>query len=137
MGIMKSSNKGMFKSSGEPKAEKPSAAKKVKLFAEGGLEGSGTTITDDKGRPYISEINRPKPKPTPTPTPRPTPGKAKGGKFNWIKKAIGKPGALHKALGVPMGTKIPASKLAKAASGSGKVAKEARLAQTLGKMKKK
>ena len=55
---------------------------------------------------------------------------------DWIKKAIGKPGALHKALGVPQGTKIPAGKLAKAAKSSGKIGKEARLAQTLKGFKK-
>jgi hypothetical protein len=53
----------------------------------------------------------------------------------WIQKAIKHPGALHKALGVPKGEKIPASKLSKAAAGSGKTAKQARLAQTLKKMK--
>ena len=30
----------------------------------------------------------------------------------WIQKAIKKPGALHKELGVPAGKKIPAKKLA-------------------------
>ena len=33
----------------------------------------------------------------------------------WIQKAIKRPGALHKKLGVPEGQKIPAKKLAKAA----------------------
>jgi hypothetical protein len=37
-------------------------------------------------------------------------------KKKWMQKAFGKnPGALHRALGVPEGEKIPASKLAKAA----------------------
>ena len=53
---------------------------------------------------------------------------------NWIKGAIKHPGALHKALGVPMGKKIPASKLAAAAKKGGKLGKRARLAQTLKKM---
>ena len=53
---------------------------------------------------------------------------------NWIKKAIKKPGALHKELGVPMGKKIPSGKLAKAAKAGGKLGKRARLAQTLKKM---
>lgn len=52
----------------------------------------------------------------------------------WISKAIKKPGALHKQLGVPEGKKIPAKKLAKAASASGKLGQRARLAQTLSKM---
>ena len=57
---------------------------------------------------------------------------AKGG---WIKNAIKKPGALHKQLGVPVGEKIPAKKLAKAAKASGKLGQRARLAETLKKMK--
>jgi hypothetical protein len=54
----------------------------------------------------------------------------------WIKQAIKRPGQLHRDLGVPQGQKIPAGKVAKAAAGSGAVAKRARLAQTLGKMNK-
>ena len=57
----------------------------------------------------------------------------------WIQNAI-KPqnrGALHKELGVPAGEKIPAKKLAKAASAGGVEGKRARLAETLGKMRKK
>jgi hypothetical protein len=49
----------------------------------------------------------------------------------WIQKAIKKPGALHKQLGVPEDEKIPASKLAAAAKKGGKLGKRARLAQTL------
>lgn len=56
---------------------------------------------------------------------------------DWIKGAIGKPGALHKALGVSQGEKIPAKKLDKAAGKSGKVGAEARLAKTLRGFKKK
>jgi len=52
----------------------------------------------------------------------------------WIQKAIKKPGALHKELGVPAGKKIPAAKVAKAAKKPGKTGQRARLAQTLGKM---
>lgn len=55
----------------------------------------------------------------------------------WISKAIKKPGALHKQMGVPEGKKIPAKKLAAAAAKPGKLGQRARLAQTLGKMKKK
>ena len=50
---------------------------------------------------------------------------------NWIQKAIKKPGALHKQLGVPAGKKIPAGKLAAAAKKPGKLGQRARLAQTL------
>jgi hypothetical protein len=52
----------------------------------------------------------------------------------WIAKAIKKPGALHKEMGVPEGKKIPAKKLAKAAKSKGKMGKRARLAETLKKM---
>lgn len=54
----------------------------------------------------------------------------------WIQKAIEKPGALHKQLGVPSGEKIPAGKLAAAAEKGGKLGKRARLAMTLRKLKK-
>lgn len=56
---------------------------------------------------------------------------------NFIKKAIKHPGALHKELGVPQGQKIPKSKIAKAAKAGGKLGQRARLAETLGKMRKK
>jgi hypothetical protein len=50
---------------------------------------------------------------------------------NFIAGAIKKPGALHADLGVPMGKKIPAGKLAAAAKASGKLGERARFAQTL------
>ena len=52
----------------------------------------------------------------------------------WIQKAKIKKGALHKDLGVPMGKKIPKSKLKAAAKKKGKVGKRARLAMTFAKM---
>ena len=55
----------------------------------------------------------------------------------WIQKAIKKPGALKKSLGVKKGEKIPAGKLAKAAEKGGKMGQRARLAETLRGMKKK
>lgn len=56
-------------------------------------------------------------------------------KQKFIQKAIKKPGALHKELGVPEGEKIPKSKLEAAAKkGNTKLAKRARLAMTLEKM---
>lgn len=58
------------------------------------------------------------------------------GKEKWIQNAIKKPGALHREMGVPMGSKIPAKALSKAASSSGLLGKRARLAQTLNKMHK-
>jgi hypothetical protein len=62
--------------------------------------------------------------------------KKSGGK--WIQKAVGKNvGGLHKSLGVKPGVKIPKSKITAAAKKGGKVGKQARLALTLGKFKKK
>lgn len=56
---------------------------------------------------------------------------------NWISKAIGKPGALHKQMGVPIGKNIPKGKLAKAAKKKGVLGKRARLAETLAKFNKR
>ena len=50
---------------------------------------------------------------------------------NWIAAATKNKGALHRALGVPQGKKIPESKLEKAAESGGKLGKQARLAETL------
>lgn len=52
---------------------------------------------------------------------------------NWIGGAIKHHGALHKALGVPMGQKIPRSKINRAAGAGGTLGRRARLAQTLSK----
>jgi len=49
----------------------------------------------------------------------------------WIQKAIKKPGALHRELGVPADKKIPAKKLEKASHAKGKLGQRARLAKTL------
>jgi len=54
----------------------------------------------------------------------------------WIQAAIGKPGALHRELGVPAGKKIPAKKLARAARAPGVLGRRARLAETLKGFKK-
>ena len=62
----------------------------------------------------------------------------KGGSTDkWIQKAIKKPGALREQLGAKAGKPIPAKKLAAAAKKPGKMGQRARLAQTLGKMRKK
>jgi hypothetical protein len=50
---------------------------------------------------------------------------------NFIKGAIKHPGALHKELGVPQGQKIPAKKMASAASKGGLLGKRARFAEEL------
>lgn len=55
----------------------------------------------------------------------------------WIQKAIKKPGALRKTLGVKKGKTIPVKKLKKLAKGKGITAKRARLALTLKKLNKK
>ncbi len=52
-------------------------------------------------------------------------------KRKWIAGATKKKGALHKALHVPEGEKIPQSKLKAAEKKGGKVGREARLAETL------
>ena len=53
----------------------------------------------------------------------------------WIQKSgIDKPGhkgALHRALGVPEGQKIPASKLEEAAKSKGRLGRMARMAQNM------
>lgn len=57
---------------------------------------------------------------------------------NWIAGATKNKGALHRALGVPEGQKIPAKKMAKAAKSSSPVMKKrVALAKTLGKLRKK
>jgi len=55
----------------------------------------------------------------------------------WIQEAIQKPGSLRKALGVKKGQKIPKKKLEAAAKKKGKLGQRARLAKTLGKLRKK
>ncbi len=62
--------------------------------------------------------------------------KPKKKKLN-IKKAIKKPGALRKSLGIKKGKTIPASKLKKAAKSKGKLGQRARFAMTLKKLRKK
>mgnify|MGYP003135717314 CR=1 FL=1 len=65
---------------------------------------------------------------------------AKGGRVEakdgkWIQKAVKKPGALRKSLGIKKGKKIPAKKLAAAAKKKGKLGQRARLAMTFKKMR--
>jgi hypothetical protein len=56
----------------------------------------------------------------------------------WIQKALpsSSKGKLHEELHIPMGKKIPAKKLAKAAKAKGVEGKRARLAETLKKLHK-
>jgi hypothetical protein len=54
----------------------------------------------------------------------------------FIQKAIKKPGALHKELGIPQGKKIPAKKLNAAAKKGGKLGQRARFAKTLKGLRK-
>lgn len=59
-------------------------------------------------------------------------------KANWIAKATANKGGLHRSLGVPAGTKIPAKAINKAArSNNPTVAKQASLAKTLSKLRNK
>ena len=61
-----------------------------------------------------------------------SPARAKRPKIKkWIAGAIGKPGALHAALGVPSDEKIPLRKLKAVDQGNSPLAKRARLAETL------
>lgn len=56
----------------------------------------------------------------------------------WIQKAIKRPGALHKALGVPEREKIPTAKIKKAEhSKNPTLRKQATLADTLSKLRRK
>lgn len=63
-------------------------------------------------------------------------GKSSGGGKKFIQGAIKHPGALHKALGVPMGKKIPAKKMNAAAKKGGLMGQRARFAKTLAKLHK-
>ena len=60
---------------------------------------------------------------------------AEGGK--WIKGAIKEKGGLHRSLGIPEGKDIPEKEKEEAAKRPGKVGKQARLALTLEKLRKK
>ena len=61
----------------------------------------------------------------------------RSGDKDFIQKAIKKPGALRRQLGVKKGEDIPAAKLAAAAKKGGKLGERARFAQTLKKLRKK
>jgi hypothetical protein len=54
----------------------------------------------------------------------------------WIQKAIKKPGALRKSLGIKKGKTIPPATLKAAAKKPGKLGQRARLAMTFKKMKR-
>lgn len=55
---------------------------------------------------------------------------------NWIQGAIKKPGALHEALHVPKGEKIPQDKLAVHEGDTPLMKRRKALAKTLGKLRK-
>jgi len=127
----------------------------VSMYAKGGNVkkfGRGDSVKDDFDK--INKANErkpqpPAPKPKPDNTPLPPTGeykggddlvtknKAKGGKVNWIKGAIKKPGALRSALHAKKGEPIPAGKLAKATKAPGKLGQRARFAEMLKGFKKK
>ena len=58
-------------------------------------------------------------------------------KKKWIKKAIKRPGALRRSLGIKKGKKIPIRRLRKAAKKKGKTGRRARLALTLRKLRRR
>jgi hypothetical protein len=55
----------------------------------------------------------------------------------FIQKAIKRPGALHRALGVPQGQRIPLAEIEKASHAPGRLGRQARFAQTLASLNKK
>jgi len=55
----------------------------------------------------------------------------------WIAKAIKRPGALRKALGIKKGKTIPVKTLRKTAKKAGRIGRQARLAITLRKLRKR
>lgn len=59
------------------------------------------------------------------------------GNRHWIAKAIKRPGALRKALHAKKGKPISASKLNAAAKKGGRLGREARMAKTLKKLRKR
>jgi hypothetical protein len=60
----------------------------------------------------------------------------KKAKKNWIAGATKNSGGLHRSLGVAPGKKLTKAQIAEAARKGGKIGKQARLAQTLAKMRK-
>lgn len=56
---------------------------------------------------------------------------------NFIKAAIRRPGALHRALGIPQGKRIPLADIENASHAPGRLGREARFAQTLASLNKK
>jgi hypothetical protein len=120
---------------------------KVKKFGRGGDSVKDDFDKINKANERKPPVPAPKPKPDNTPLPPTgeykggddlvTKNKAKGGKVNWIKGAIKKPGALRASLGAKKGEPIPAKKLAKAAKAPGKLGQRARFAQVLKGFKKK
>jgi hypothetical protein len=59
------------------------------------------------------------------------------GKRHWIAGATRNKGGLHRSLGIASGKKIPQAKLRVAAKKGGRVGKQARLAMTLGKLRRR
>ena len=56
---------------------------------------------------------------------------------HWIQRSIKRPGALHRALGIPLDQKIPLDRLQKAAKAPGRLGRQAREALTLRRLNKK
>ena len=56
---------------------------------------------------------------------------------NWIAGAVKNKGGLHRSLGIPMGRRIPTAMINEAAAKGGVVGKQANLAKTLGKLRRR
>ncbi len=92
-------------------------------FADGGAADAGTAMTAGMPTAEYHAVEAD------------ADGGEAGKPKKWIGKAIKKPGALHRDLGVPQGEKIPKSKIKAAEQGGGKTAQRARLAETMSKWK--
>lgn len=57
-------------------------------------------------------------------------------KRHWIADAIKRPGQLHRDLGVPPGERIPRKRVVAAGKEGGPTGRRARLAMTLGRLRK-
>ena len=112
-----------------PKAAGPFSSTSAKIGA--GIIGAGVAAIGNKVRKNV--VDKKAAKKTVKELDKMTAMK-KGG---WIQGAIKKPGALREQLGVKKGETIPKAKLAAAAKKGGKLGQRARLAITLGKMRKK
>jgi hypothetical protein len=114
----------------KPQAKKPGILGNTSAKIGAGLIGAGVAALGTKVAKDIKENRAAKKEAKKAAE---LPKQKKGG---WIQGAIKKPGALREQLGVKKGETIPKAKLAAAAKKGGKLGQRARLAITLGKMRK-